>query len=332
MIYRKWKSALAFGVCFGAVQMASAQTAGAADDAGKIVESGQASNEYVQLRLNLKPGSEYKMTIVSQSRMTLVEPAQNGRASSKTEIAGGNTNELNYAVLWNNPDGTTQIRLTYGASKSDSTIKVNGVAVPSKTKNLDNLLAGLQLSFRITPQGKPSDVRGLDNFWKRAFGGKMTGMTPQMQAQMQSMMKKMLGDNFIKELMQQSGGQFPENPVRVGGSWMNRVQTSGQIPFDVSLKRTLQGRANGVLSIGESGTLSMGDAAKNIDMMGAKVQMQMFGTYSGTTMLDEATGFATSSAVSQRFGGSMSGNARGQKMNLKLFGLSTTKLKVEKLK
>lgn len=334
-----WKTVvLAAGICLGIAtsSVAHAQVAHVAvaqDEAGRIVESGAAANEYVTLRLNLMPGSEYKLASVSRTKMTIVEAARNGRPSSKTEFFDDTINEMNYAVLWNNPDGTTQIRLTYGAIKIvNNSLKVDGKTIKTpSTRSPLNALVGQQISLRISPRGAVSDVRGMDKIWERAFGGKIAGMTPQMQAQMRSSMKKMLGDNFVKEIMRQASGQFSENPVRIGGSWMDRVQTSGAMPFDVSLKRTLQGRANGLLSIGESGTMKIGDAT-DIAMTGGNLQMQISGTYSGTTLLDETTCFVHSSDTSQRFGGSTSANVRGHQMKAQLYSLSIIKVTVEKVK
>lgn len=329
MSTKLWKSALALSVCFGVVQTANAQNG----DIGKVVESGAASKEYVTLRLNLKPGSEYKMTSVTRTKTVVVVPRFKMRPASREEIAGTTTAVVDYAVLYNNPDGTTQIRLTYGAIKSDFTAKTNGKTARVPTSNAaTDALIGQQVGLRISPSGEVSDVRGLDNIWKKAFSAKMPGVTPQMQAQMAASMKKMLGDNFIKNIMQQNGMMMPENPVQIGSSWTKRLQTTGQLPFVIDLKRTLQGRANGLLSIGENGTMTIGSAGKSMNVGNANLKMQISGTYSGRTLLDEATGFARSSDIAQRFGGNIVVGAQAQSFTAQMYGLVNAKVTVEKVK
>ena len=101
----------------------------------------------------------------------------------------------------------------------------------------------------------------------------------------------------------------------------------------MNLRRTLQGRANGLISIAEAGTLSIGDGQKSFSFGPGAMQMAITGTSSGSTILDEATGFTRSANATQRYGGSISAQAQGQKVpfHARMYGLSTTKVSVEKL-
>lgn len=322
---RKWlNGALALSVCFGVAQVASAQT---------MNESSTqlAPSDWVTLRLNLKPGSRYRMTQNSQTKMVILTPAMNKLPAQKVEISGTGTNVLDYAALYNNPDGTTQIRVTYGAMSNCSNIKVNGKtqAVPDM-RATSNALVGQSIEMRMSPEGGVSGVRGLDKIWHKTFAG-VKGMTPQMQRQMANGMKQMFGDSFFKNIMQSSGMAFPENPVRLGQAWHQRVQAGGQLPLLINLRRTLQSRQDGALTIGEKGVLSMGDAAKNIAFGPATMRMALTGTYSGATVLDEATGFARSAIFSQRYGGTVGAKADGKTISMRMFGLSATQISVEQL-
>jgi len=323
----KWlNGALALSVCFGVTQVAQAQTT---MDNGSSTQSAQ--SDWVTLRLNLKPGSRYRMTSSSQTKMVMLMPAMNKQPATKMEISGTGTNVMDYAVLYNNPDGTTQVRMTYGDIKNNSTIKINGKMqkVPD-TSSVSNAMLGQSIEMKLSPEGTVSDVRGADKIWNKMFAG-AKGMTPQMQQQMQSGMKKMFGDTFIKNIMQASGMAFPQNPVRLGQTWYQRVETGGQLPLVVNLRRTLQSRRNGALTIGENGTLSMGDITKSVAFGPASMQMALTGTYSGTTVLDEATGFARSAILSQRYGGTVGAKADGKTISMRMFGLSATRISVEQL-
>ena len=319
----KWLSgALALSVCFGVAQVAQAQTTNES--------STRLAQDWVTLRLNLKPGSRYRMTQTSQTKIVIVTPAMKSQPAQKTEISGTTTNDVDYAVLYNNPDGTMQIRMTYGDMKNNSTFKVNGKMQGTPNTDASNPLLNQSIEMKLSPEGAVSDVRGIDKIWKKSFAG-AKGMTPQMQRQMESGMKKMFGDTFIKSMMQDSGMSFPQNPVRLGQTWYQRVETGGQLPLIVNLRRTLQSRDNGALTIGENGTLSMGDITKSIAFGPASMRMAITGTYSGTTVLDETTGFTRSATLSQRFGGTVGGKASGQTISMRMFGLSSTHTSVEQL-
>ena len=320
---------IALSVCLGIGRIANAQPM---NDDNAVVSTGKASADYVTLRLNLKPGSKYRMTQNSRTKMVILAPAMSGRPAQKTEIYSIGLNVLKYDVLWNNPDGTTQIRMTYGDTNNKITVKMNGKTQAQPSNEMTQALVGQKIEMKISPEGQVSDVRGLDSLWEKAFAGtKSPGMTPQMKQQMADTMKKMFGDDFIKSLMQQSGMTYPENPVQIGGSWVQRVETNGQLPFVVNLKRTLQGRANGLVSVGESGTMSIGDAQKTVSVGPAAMKMAITGTYSGTTVLNEATGFTHSAHIAQRYSGSVSTKANNRNISTQLFGLSNTDIQVEKI-
>jgi hypothetical protein len=317
--------ALALGACLGVAQVAQAQTA---MNNGSSTQSAQ---DWVTLRLNLKPGSRYRMTQTSQTKTVIVTLPMSGRPAAKTEVSGVGTNVLDYAVLYNNPDGTMQIRLTYGDMINNSTVKVNGKPQKLPGANAtNNILSGQSIEMRLSPEGAVSDVRGADKIWKRSLAG-VKGVTPQMRRQMESSMKQMLGDTFIKNLMQSSGMAYPQNPIRLGQAWYQRMETGGQLPLVVNLRRTLQSRNNGALTIGENGVLSIGDITKSVAFGPTSMQMALTGTYSGTTVLDEATGFARSATLSQRYGGTISAKAEGQAVSMRMFGLASMRTGVEQL-
>lgn len=323
----KWlNGALALSVCFGIAQVAQAQTA---MDNKSSTQSAQ--SDWVTLRLNLKPGSRYRMTSSSQTKMVMLMPAMNKQPATKMEISGTGTNVMDYAVLYNNPDGTTQVRMTYGAMDNNTTMKIGGKIQPMPDNSATKALLGQSIEMKLSPEGQVSDVRGLDNIWKKAFSVSNSKMPPAMQRQMESGMKKMFGDNFIKNLMQQGGMMFPENPVRIGNSWTHRIETSGQLPLVANVHRTLQSRENGALTIAESGALSVGDPTKTVSLGPAALQMAITGTYSGTSILDEATGFTRSTSVAQRYGGTVYTKAQGKNLPMRMFGLASVRVNAEKL-
>lgn len=283
--------------------------------------------EYVTLRLNVAPGTRYRMTQTTAMKNTIITAAMGKRAAEKVEMNILVTNAMDYAVLYNNLDGTMQVRVTYRDATARIAAMQNGkkVSMPAGSDST-NYLSGQSVEMKVSPEGNISDVRGLDKIWDKAFTGSSSAMPPQMQREMRNTMKKTFGDNFLKSLSQQSGVSFPQNPVRIGGSWSQRLETTGMLPFVINVRRTLQSRDNGALIIGESGTIAVGDAKKPLAFGGANVKMLISGTYSGTTMLDETTNFVSAAHTTQKFGGTISSNVRNQKVSARLYGTAKTKL------
>ena len=306
-------------------QNASAQPS----DAQPNAAFGANQPDWVTLRLNVQPGTRYRMTLNSDFKMVFVMAAAK-RAAEKSEIAVAMKQVVNYAFLFRNDDGTMQVRMTYGASSNRSSFKQNGKTQVVPSSASDQFMAGQSVEMKMSARGEISEIRGLEKIWDKAFSSKNTpGMTPAMRSQMRANMNKMFGEKTIKSLTEQSGMSFPENPVRVGDSWMQRIETSGAMPFVINLRRTLQARDNGTLRIGEKGSLSFGDAQKAMPMAGANLKMLISGTYSGTTILDDRTNFVSQATTSQRYGGQASSSAKSQNLAMRIYGTGTSRTVVE---
>ena len=318
---------------------ATAQNARAQEmsDATSSTQSAQTAapnvaNDWVTLRLNLKPGSRYRMTTDSDTKMTIVTAAMSKRPAEKVEMVNTSRQSTDYNVLYNNADGTTQVRVTYGTATAKMHMTQNGKTLPASSP--PNNLSGQSIEMKIAPNGKVSDVRGFEKVFDRAFDtSKMTGMTPKMRREMRDNMKKMFGKSFVEGLERQTDLGFPESPLRIGDSWSQKTKLNlGFFDTVLNSRRTLQSRAANLLSIGETGTLSMDSAPNASGFGGVKLQMAMNGSYNGTTILDANTGFMRSSSTSMNFGGRASGDAKAQQMALRFYMRSTARVDVEQLR
>ena len=305
-----------------------------ADDTSstRSATSNVVTSDWITLRLHLKPGSRYRMTTDSDMKMTIVTAANKTRPAEKVEMINTSRQNLDYNVLFNNPDGTTQVRVTYGTATAKMHMTQNGKTLPASSP--PNNLSGQSIEMKIAPNGKVSDVRGFEKVFDRAFDtSKMTGMTPKMRREMRDNMKKMFGKSFVEGLERQTDLGFPESPLRIGDSWSQKTKLNlGFFDTVLNSRRTLQSRAANLLSIGETGTLSMDSAPNASGFGGVKLQMAMNGSYNGTTILDANTGFMRSSSTSMNFGGRASGDAKAQQMALRFYMRSTARVAVEQLR
>jgi hypothetical protein len=296
------KGIVVLSACLALNGTASAQTA-----------DSTSADDMVTLRLNLRPGQKYRMTQITRTKVTIVTPVAPGKPDQKTDTSSTGTSDIDYDVLYINPDGSAQVRLTYGAMNVRSTVTADGkpTPVPQAANAPLQALKGKAIEMRLSPTGQVSNVRGMEKIWKASMSDPSNTMTPAQQREFESLMKSMFGEKFFASLMEQSGMSLPEAPVRIGGSWTHRLSLSGPMPIVANLRRTLQSRQNGALTIAENGTLSFGGSSKPTSVGDTSIQTDMSGNYIGTTILDEATGFVRSSQITQRLGGKMTVRGKG---------------------
>lgn len=317
------KSAVAWSACLPLCATAIAQTADSTQSAGVAPTS-----DMVTLRLNLRPGQKYRMTQTTQMKITMVAPVEPGKPDQKTDTSSDSTSDIDYNVLYINRDGTAQVRLTYGAINVRSTVTTDGKRTPvaqADTNSVMQALKGKVIEMQVSPTGQVSNVRGMEKIWKASFPSASTEMTPAQQREMEKFMKNTFGEKFFASVMEQSGMSLPQAPVRIGGSWTHRLSLTGPMPIVANLRRTLQSRRSGALTIAENGALSFGNASKPVSIGDTSMQTNVSGNYTGTTILDEATGFVRSSQITQRLGGKMTFRGKGATppMTMRMYMLMT---------
>jgi hypothetical protein len=318
------RSAVALGACLAMSGTAMAQG----------VER-PPQNDLITLRLNLRPGQKYRMTQTTRAKVTMIAPPAPGGPVQKTDTNTTSTSDINYHVLYINRDGTAQVRLTYGPVSVRSTTTVDGKPTPAAQADGDpfQALQGQAIEMQISPTGHVSKVRGMEKIWKASFSDSSTEMTPQQRREMESAVKNMFGEKFFEKIMEQSGMSLPQTPVRIGESWTQRLNLTGSMPLVANLRRTLLSRRNGALTIAENGTLSFGSPSKPVRIGDASMQTDLSGNYSGTTVLDEASGFLRSSQVTQRLGGKMTVRDKDATppMTMRMYMLMTNTTSVKNL-
>ena len=123
-------------------------------------------------------------------------------------------------------DGSKKMTLTYERIKQDVEMlgrKMSydsageGPQDPNLGRGLGPLLKA-KVSMTIGPDGKVKDVAGMDAMWD-ALAAKDPSM-----ARMTAQMKRGMGDEKIKEMVEKFGDYLPDKPVAVGETWDARAE------------------------------------------------------------------------------------------------------------
>lgn len=317
-----WKSALALSVCFGVVQTANAKNG---EVVGGAVESGAASKEYVTLRLNLKPGSNYRITQNLRSTNTNVIAAKGKQRSFKITSEYNTNSVLKLSFVRLNADGTIQIRLVYLSLYRDWVVimKNNRQTFPNFNKSP---LVGQPLGMSVSPNGTIFNVRGWDKVLDKMPPSDLTPDNPkQTRQQKRAQIKARMIDFHVRDLLRQLFIKWPENSISSGFSWTQDTGFGPQSPL-YHLKYTFERRANGSSIIAQTGTWKF--ESPNKPPIG--------GTVSGRITLDEKTGFPKTAQQNSYFFKQNSSPEKEQeadenKSSQRTYNLNTIKLTVEKV-
>ena len=217
--------------------------------------------------------------------------------AQRMDIETKQTSIIDYETISRDLTGGTVSRLTYRTITQESTVKINGKAMPipdtPQMKSLKNLYDGVQIDIKQGPDGRVWNVQGLDKMRQR-----LSRLFPKNDAASQAMMKSFFDSIFSEKTLRQSwdiAGKYPEKSVRVGESWKY------QIPFEMAaMKLNLHGTRQLVALDGNLATVS---ERSNLDLVSdgllpklpnmpemPKIEMSGGGIMSGKTIVNRETG------------------------------------------
>ena len=275
-------------------------------------------DNFIALRLRLRAGQAFRMTQTSQVKSVFVSPATIKRVAQKTESWSNDSVTTLLRVLDVQENGDYRVRVTYENVKNEPLTVINGVrsspiaSVGKLTNAMNRALRNQSLEMTLTPLGNVSDVRGLQTFWNAmnaAFG--TAGLSPDEQRTAMTNVRNTFNETALRSMMEKSGMTFPGHAIRVGESWFADVKLRGALPFVVDVRRTLQNRDEQLLTIIENGDLTLADSQLTVPNAQSRFRVAIQGTYTGTTSLDAATGFARSTRLTQRYSGTVSAIRNG---------------------
>lgn len=226
-------------------------------------------------------------------------------------------------------DQTTQFGFTQtmGEPKADGTITIGvvydwvstdvGVAALEERVTFDSrdddgeataLTAGMRalvgkgFSLEVTAQGEILAVGGVAEMFDAMFAELDQDEDV---AVVRDALKKMLGDDALKDSMQPFLSIYPDRDVAVGDTWRRRHQVSGGFPHVQDNVYELLERSQGSCQVRLESRLSTPKDAAPMDMGMIKIRLSLAGTQEGTLKLDESTGLVLESQLESDFSGTM---------------------------
>ncbi|HEX9997579.1 MAG TPA: DUF6263 family protein [Abditibacterium sp.] len=281
-----------------------------------------------QWKLRLQAGQKLRTTSETLSLNSQQMPAMKG-------MEGGmnmeNTSKVRFIIDQNVlsvDEKGARIEMIYREMTQTSRVMQGGKLVydsanpPAEMKGFADMgknIVGAQLSFLLSPQGKISEIEGVEAYANRVLEGTEKAVTPSPQTEaaqknIREMMKGMMSSEFLEKTLSAAYGAMPTTPVALGASW-NFESTMPMMgtTFTDSGKNTFRSRAKGIVSISQSGSFtSDAGAAFKVPLPANKLgepapvsQLDLSGTSTGEIEVDEASGLTLKSRISQRMNGEM---------------------------
>ncbi|MEM8524007.1 MAG: DUF6263 family protein [Bacteroidota bacterium] len=269
------------------------------------------STKPLALKMTAEPSKKY---VYRSSNMTETNIAVMGMDQ---KVVMDQSTEQEYDIQKVNDDGSMDIKLTTLSMKMEQVNPMMSMTFdsenPDKNEPADMVkgmkaLVGKEYTLKMSPQGKILELETEGGAFSGAFDNLPNGeaMEEQMEAQ--------FGTATIKQSMSQMTGFFPEEPVKVGDTWMKSNKIESGMAMVVETTYILKERKDGIAYIDFSAKVTTDPEADGIEMMGMQMKYDLAGTQSGTIQVDEKTGWTKKTKGKQEMKGkmNMSGGPTGE--------------------
>jgi hypothetical protein len=237
------------------------------------------------LRLNLQKGSVYEMNMNMSMKMDQEMMGQQMKMDQKMDMQlvykiADILSTKNYVIEYS--VGHIKMDMSANGQQMNFDTQTGGNPVSDKLK----AITGSIIKMEVTPSGKVEKVEGMEAFIQKIGDDKMI-------AQMIPMFSS---DEGIKSFMNQTFGYIPENEVEQGSKWTCKSQLTSVMNLDLTVNYELASIVDNVLNMNVNSTFS---AAKQMEQMGVKADMQIDGTQNGTMTVDATDGWLRTQHLDQ---------------------------------
>ncbi|MGE5557489.1 MAG: DUF6263 family protein [Bacillota bacterium] len=241
------------------------------------------------LRLNLEKGKTYRVTITAETR------AIQEVLGNKQIINRDLSMTFEYFIQDAAANGAYTVKTTYAAIKYKQDSPLGIIEYDSSVSQKDLPLAmrglaalvGQSLTIKMTPRGKILNIQGLDTIFNRM--AETLGTDVDGSATVENLQEE-YGEEALQEMLENSMGFYPENPVGTGESWPSRGVVDKGFPMIIDSIFTVKERRDGTVYLGAVSTITPNPDAPSVRMGPLSFEYKLAGKQEGTLEVDESTG------------------------------------------
>ncbi len=265
-----------------------------------------ASGKGTDLRLRLSPGQVRRVvttmhqsmdqTVMGRQQHTDQVLTMGARFDVMKGTEGGSDIRMTYEsvhVQLDNPMGHTD----YDSAHPDS-------VVPRAAESYAALV-GHSLVIHLAANGRVTGVTGVDSLLSAVVDA--IDIPPGVSRDdLMKTLRRQFGDQAVEQMMQQALSVLPDRPVSVGDSWTCTATMQDPLPVTQVSTWTVRSRSHGIATMDVS-IETRSDSTKSVPMAVGSMSLRyaVHGTMSGTTQVDEKTGWVVRSSTEGDMSGTM---------------------------
>lgn len=274
--------------------------------------------EMVTLKLRLEEGRSYGLHMEMNQEITMTSLGN----TTMNQILGM---DMSCDVKEVDDQGNMTILFTYDnvnfqQQSPQMNISYNSAMHRGKVPDVAKgyaALVGKRITALITPTGYVSDIKGFEAIYNAIIESIDFPPGPQ-RDQLIEQFREQFGPDSLREMMEQSMGYLPSEEVAVGEHWNEQIEVTKGFPMRMENTYHLQSHDTKEVRIGVESKLSSLPGA-SIKMGPVQISYDLTGNQSGMFYVDEATGWVTTSELTQNMSGNMkmgSSNNPGEGMSM----------------
>lgn len=242
---------------------------------------------------------DYAITTTSDMGMSVM--------GQDMSITGQSLQDYNFMVKAVQPTGVSDIDFKISRMTIDLTVPMagdmsydsqKGAEKDSPFASLGGLI-GKEMQASLNKQGTVTSIEGADEIMKQVLS-KMKG-----GEQIAGMLEGYIGEPAFKNVFATVTGFSQGKPLKVGDTWSKKVEVNSGVTMISDYTYTIRERAGGKVTIDVAGNAKTDPNAAPIEAQGMKITYSLAGPITGVIVVDEKTGWATTSDIQQDLSGKM---------------------------
>lgn len=285
-----------------------------------LLAANAAQAKKLMLRLNLKKGTTYEMTMATTSNIDQEMMGQKMKIDQKIDMV------FSYHVLDVLPNKNYLIEYSFGKTKLS--VNVNGQEMNFDSESADQTnpmnasLKGLdtyKLKLEINPKGKVERIEGVDQIAKEMAANQQLAQSMQM----------FTNDASFMSFVGQTFNYFPENEIDKNDKWTSSYKIPSLMNMEASMNFEVTAIEKDMISLNVNSDINMEGP---VEQSGYKFDMKSTGSQTGTMTIDSADGWVRQSELTQKFDVNlkMKNPQSGEDMEIPMLVNSVTNITVNK--
>ena len=174
-------------------------------------------------------------------------------------------------------------------------------SIPDVVKGFSALI-GMGFTMVLSPKGKVLDIKGADKMLTEMLKS-LDLPTGSVGESIEKSMKDQFGDQALKEMMQNMMPLYPEEPIGIGDSWIQKIDLSKGFAMNIINNFNLKHIHDGIAIIDVHSTISSNANAPPMEIGPMKMHYLISGTQEGTMKVLIENGMIIDSNINQDFSG-----------------------------